>query len=260
MNKRYVLSAAHCAFCDQYCNQTNCHENSDCIAETCCVPSYQICFKFCKSGHPSHVVVKEHNIHDDTDGQSHIEICNWHVYEYYSHTRNNEPRYDFSLISLKKSILFDSKAVPACLPTSDEMGKANFLVGKKLKTSGWGSFLRGQIKTSDVLREFDLVGSNDNQCHKEFDEIFPEWLCAGAKFGSGRATCHGDSGGPLTYTDKYGVTTVVGITSFGRYNPYNKACVSGIPQMYARVTSALDWITKTMHTKVEQCTLYKIVL
>ena len=69
-----------------------------------------------------------------------------------------------------------------------------------------------------------------------------------------------DVQGVLTYTDKYGVTTVVGITSFGRYNPYNKACVSGIPQMYARVTSALDWITKTMQTEVEQCSLYKIVL
>lgn len=48
--------------------------------------------------------------------------------------------------------------------------------------------------------------------------------------------CQGDSGGPLFIADTSGVSTLVGIISFGI------SCGSQIPGIYTRVASYTNWI------------------
>ena len=254
LSKLYILTAAHCKNCNSECKETDCQKESDCDMKTCCLMSRNVCFWLCKSGQPSHAVVKEHNIRDDSDGQNRIEVCNWHSHKNYHHeSPRGQPRYDFSLISLKQQILLDDKAVPACLPTSVEMQEADFLVGKNLKASGWG-YLGDNLGYPDVLMEFSPIGTSNKTCHNSYgDDVFPEMLCAHGE--PTQSTCHGDSGGPLTYADEYGVTTVIGITSWSKVNPHTSECILRVPQVFARVTSVLDWIDEIIHKDVEPCSL-----
>lgn len=48
--------------------------------------------------------------------------------------------------------------------------------------------------------------------------------------------CGGDSGGPLQTRDENGLSTVIGVTSFGI------ACGSSLPGVYTRVAYYLDWL------------------
>lgn len=48
--------------------------------------------------------------------------------------------------------------------------------------------------------------------------------------------CQGDSGGPLQIFHPNGMSTLVGVTSFGI------ACGSTLPSVYARVAFYIDWI------------------
>lgn len=52
----------------------------------------------------------------------------------------------------------------------------------------------------------------------------------------GKDTCNGDSGGPLQKVDDDGVSSIVGITSFGA------DCGGELPAVYTRVSQYLDWI------------------
>lgn len=49
-------------------------------------------------------------------------------------------------------------------------------------------------------------------------------------------TCQGDSGGPIFITDEAGVSTLVGVVSFG------VSCGTDLPSVYTRVASYMDWI------------------
>ena len=227
MNEQYILSAAHCA------------------------------------NKPTHVLVKEHNRTDGSDGQTVVEICNWTVYENYETIPL--PRSDFALASLKEPIAFDDKATPACLPTSEEMREDNFFVGKALTVSGWGR-LGIDLGLSDVLMKLYVTAPSNEDCAKVWDihvanvtipVIQPEMICAdGKKEKPTQTVCMGDSGGPLTYTNQRNVTTVVGVASFVRRDAAaGKACLPGYPAVFARVTSVLDWIIQETHKDVGQCSL-----
>ena len=134
LSKRYVLTAAHC-------------EGKR------------------KGVKASHVVVKEHNTTDDSDGQNRIQICNWENHGALNLTYL--PRYDIALIYLKQPIVLGAMAIPACLPTSLEMKRDDFLVGKKLTVSGWGT-LCFRCDLSKVLMKIDVIGQSNEGCKKNF--------------------------------------------------------------------------------------------
>ena len=55
--------------------------------------------------------------------------------------------------------------------------------------------------------------------------------------------CHGDSGGPLITLGQNGTYQQIGIVSFGEVEGKNH-CPVDLPNIFARVTSQLDWIKK----------------
>lgn len=56
----------------------------------------------------------------------------------------------------------------------------------------------------------------------------------------GHGMCHGDSGGPLTYTDAEGWEWLVGLVSFGR------PCARGYPDAFTRVGGYKEWMKEIM--------------
>lgn len=78
----------------------------------------------------------------------------------------------------------------------------------------------------------------NSQCFKWVQEMLtPDMICI--KVINGAGPCSGDSGGPLVLAD--GPHTVVGVSSFG-----SEKCGSGVPAVFTRVTSFLNWIHSIM--------------
>lgn len=59
-----------------------------------------------------------------------------------------------------------------------------------------------------------------------------------------RDACQGDSGGPIFLYEQSGLSTVVGIVSFG------VSCGSNLPGVYTRIASFMDWIEDTVWPSV----------
>lgn len=80
-------------------------------------------------------------------------------------------------------------------------------------------------------------------CRTRFPtQINDEHVCADG--GSG-GPCTGDMGGPLSVIGADGVTTQIGIVSWG----LGLGCENSWPSVYMRITSFLDWIdTNTGNT------------
>ncbi|XP_046679867.1 CLIP domain-containing serine protease 14D-like [Homalodisca vitripennis] len=76
--------------------------------------------------------------------------------------------------------------------------------------------------------------------------ISDKQLCAGGI--QGEVTCDGDSGGPLMMSDGLNPTTyyVVGITSYG-LKKKDRSCVSGVPDVFTRVSEYIPWILDTIY-------------
>lgn len=57
-------------------------------------------------------------------------------------------------------------------------------------------------------------------------------------------TCQGDGGGPIfTYHSESGVSTLVGVTSWG------VGCGPHLPSVYTRIASYVDWIESVVWLK-----------
>ncbi|EDS29227.1 transmembrane protease [Culex quinquefasciatus] len=147
---------------------------------------------------------------------------------------------DIALIKLKDAVTFSEFALPLCLPTADAVKDKN--TDELTYTAvGWGN-TEHQNKTiqygSRYKLHVQLNGVTNDDCGKVYDNIVPSKLCAGAE--AGKDTCQGDSGGSLVaavdgYSYAYGVVS------------YGKGCGrGGVPGVYTRVTSFLDWIDDHM--------------
>lgn len=130
--------------------------------------------------------------------------------------------------------LFDQNQniAPIALPLrSDANTELHGYIGT---ISGFGE-IRDHVTTYEL--HYTTVGVlANNYCTSYFgDYVQPSNICIDTY--GGYSTCVGDSGGPLVLT--IGTRRVqVGITSFGSAS----GCTLGIPAVFARVTSFLDWI------------------
>ncbi|XP_058829116.1 CLIP domain-containing serine protease B4-like [Topomyia yanbarensis] len=146
-------------------------------------------------------------------------------------------RNDVALIKLKHRVNFTDFISPVCLPLAD---KARTLDTDHTRFTavGWGNteHKNGSYEYGSRYKlHVFLNGVSLETCDAAYDEdIIDSQLCAGAE--KGKDTCQGDSGGGLV-APVDGLYYEYGVVSWG-YGCGRK----GVPGVYTRVTSFLDWI------------------
>lgn len=123
-----------------------------------------------------------------------------------------------------------SNARAACLPPKNVE-----FVNRMLTVSGWGS-TKGEYTTK--LKKAVGKCQPNSICRQAYGTGFDPDVefCAGDFENGGTDSCQGDSGGPITYPVN-DTTYLVGVVSWGV-----GCALVGYPGVYARVTSALNWI------------------
>jgi len=234
INKKYVLTAAHCIDTGE--------------------------------GRPVEVVLGEHVVGKDPDcSKKDPTKCNPPVirrnldqqrdiivHEGYDKKANY--KHDIALIRINDPVpLFQenpqiSAANPICLPWSEDNFAYFIDDGDFATVAGWGrtrrknsAFTSQQLLNNKVnvnhLQQLKVPIAN-GKCEARpklgFDKT--RQICAGGE--KGKDSCSGDSGGPLFARESTNDPwTQVGLVSFG-----TAACGIGIPGIYTRVTNYLDWI------------------
>ncbi|CAG7815974.1 unnamed protein product [Allacma fusca] len=151
---------------------------------------------------------------------------------------------DIALVKLSQEMPLSQYLLPVCLPQAGDKAGPN----DSVEAAGFGLLGPGEPQTN-VLQAVNLTYIKKNECLEFYDSAsdrerrFPEGLaksqiCAGDKTDSGKDTCSGDSGGPLTINkDLRCVFYLVGVTSFGA-----RLCSYGQPAVYTNVFSYNPWI------------------
>ncbi|XP_034107560.2 serine protease grass-like [Drosophila albomicans] len=214
INKRYVLTAAHC-FLDQELLSVRLGEHyisqeRDCRGDFCAPP-----------------------VED-------IDIERIFVHEKYSRvTRHN----DIALVKLSRDVEVKENITPICLPTNyDLQQEVNNMA--KFHVTGWGKNENGPF--SDFPKQARLNRIDRLQCQNSYPsrEIVSTQICAG---GVGYDSCKGDSGGPLSYIkylNDYQRIVQYGVVSIGK-----RECGNGSPGVYTNVGSYIRWIAYKIATK-----------
>merc|ERR1712223_2002 len=203
VNKRFVLTAAHC---------------------------YNSMFT------TMHVIVGEHNYCGGVnEGGKFIKVKKMTLHpDYNSRTIDN----DIAVLELAEDLTFTKKIKPACLPSSETKDYS----GIASTVSGWGGTIgygpndqQPQQPRQCTLKEtiVKLLKGSDPMCSKYLKTSSSKIkLCAFAK---DTDACQGDSGGPLTVPEN-GKYTLVGVVSYG------SGCASSTPGVYVRIQGYLPWI------------------
>lgn len=184
------------------------------------------------------VVVGEHSISDEFDGQSRLSPKTWE-----DHPDYNENTYDndYAIITLDDNdeITWTDRVQPICLPDKD-----NDYAGVMATVTGWGTLSSGG-SSPDVLQKVSVDTQSNADCVANSGyssagyDITDNMMCAAS---DGKDSCQGDSGGPMiaenTNTDRY---VLIGVVSWGI------GCAqANYPGVYARVTAKYDWIEGKM--------------
>ncbi|KAL4721396.1 hypothetical protein ACJJTC_004650 [Scirpophaga incertulas] len=174
------------------------------------------------------------------DGAKPIDVA---IRNIIKHPEYNPPvvYHDIALLELVTDVKFSSNIRPACLWTREDYGKNN-----KGIATGWGVINIDTQETSKELQKVSLSLLDNRFCDRILEHIknrhwhgfVPSQMCAGELRG-GKDTCQGDSGSPIQVTSKTNrcIFYVLGLTSFGK-----KCGVEGLPAIYTRVSSYIDWI------------------
>lgn len=109
--------------------------------------------------------------------------------------------------------------------------------GQGAIVSGWGRTQNWNTDLSNSLQFARVNVMTNLACRTRFptSDITTDHVCADG--GSG-GPCTGDMGGPLSIVEADGVTTQIGVISFG----LGLGCETVWPSVYLRVTSFLGWI------------------
>jgi len=213
LNKRYVVTAAHCLY----------NGNTEMTL---------------KGGAKFRVMVGEHDHckHNEAGGKNFVMASVVHKHPKYD-INSAAADFDIAILKLSKDLTFSNKIKPVCLPTSatkDYSGKASTI-------SGWGGTKAytplkpvkqpGQCGLKETIVK--ILKTSDKKCSDFLgDSSSTTRLCAWAK---GTDSCQGDSGGPLTVAEN-GKYVLLGVVSYG------SGCATEHPGVYARVQGFLPWI------------------
>ncbi|CAG7823759.1 unnamed protein product [Allacma fusca] len=142
---------------------------------------------------------------------------------------------DITLLKVSPKFKFNDKVQAVVLPAKTYDPKPNI----NMWFAGWGRLVEDG-ETPDILHEVTLPIIQRARCKAVLADytITDNHLCAGGR--GGKDTCEGDSGGPM-YLIEGEKQTQVGIVSWGL------GCAEvGLPGVYTRVSSYLDWISEKM--------------
>ena len=155
------------------------------------------------------------------------------------------PLNDIAILALdtpESGVTEKPEVSPICLPAP---GEVRLPAGSEVMVAGWGATMEGGV-TADRLQEVRVEVTEAGRCRQVYREALgvelPDTiLCAGHEAG-GKDACQGDSGGGLLHraesgSGDRGAWTQVGLVSAGI------GCARrGVPGLYTRLSSYLDWI------------------
>jgi len=243
INRRYVITAAHCQhkriprlqIAEVVLGEWDLEHDPDCAGdEGGCKPGSPF-----KKAQRFDVTAKDVKVHEDWDLNKVVNNGN-----------------DIALIRLPRLATtyfedFDEIVGPACLGWDNTIEVPN----SKYVVSGWGrtnndAYDRGDIGISGAhsakLQKLpDVPFIPIEECKAKysiFKDLSEKQLCAGGI--EGKDSCSGDSGGPLVAQgpgDFKEPKYLVGIVSFG-----TKKCGKGFPGVYTSIEYYLPWILANM--------------
>ncbi|XP_038207050.1 CLIP domain-containing serine protease 2-like [Zerene cesonia] len=218
INKRYILTAAHCVQGEDIAGvrlgEFDVRYRTDCMGQD---PNL-----ICET-HLQDVGVEEKIIHEN------YQTLPW---------VNN----DIALLRLWEDIDFNHQNVgPICLPVTETL-KNTSLSGKKATVAGWGLTETGRessvlLKVQIHIKSKQTCLSFYNRRANENEDRTQNQLCAGDL---NKDSCNGDSGGPLMLEQLY--NDVDRFIQFGVVSHGPKKCGSSFPGVYTDVRNYVDWI------------------
>jgi len=157
---------------------------------------------------------------------------------------------DIAVIKLSKNVTENRYVSPICLPYDDD--EENYQVTGRLgaaapfiDVAGWGATTITGRKPATKLQTLGVSVTDSEKCKEVYAErggvLTDSQICAGGE--EGKDSCVGDSGSGLMRSivdrarsnDRW---DLIGVVSFGP-----RLCgTKGVPGVYARVNSYLDWI------------------
>ncbi|KAM6965936.1 serine protease 27-like [Tautogolabrus adspersus] len=118
---------------------------------------------------------------------------------------------DMSLLELSSEVTFTDYIKPVCLAASDSV----FDAGTTCWVTGWGT-IRSDVPLGfpQTLQEVSVPIVSNTRCSQSYSSITDNMICAGLEEG-GKDSCQGDSGGPLVCKTG-SIWVEGGVVSFGR--------------------------------------------
>ncbi|XP_065361091.1 brachyurin-like [Calliphora vicina] len=141
---------------------------------------------------------------------------------------------DIALIRLTEAVVYNEYISNIKLPKN--VGPYPSYAGEMARISGWGKESSAATNITNILRYADVCIQPNFICYIQyFGSIKSTNICAYGLLL--KATCNGDSGGPLAFKvgDDY---VLIGIVSFG----FVLGCDRGWSSGFTRVTSYMPWI------------------
>eukprot|EP00090_Calanus_glacialis_P037752 TRINITY_DN6531_c0_g1_i2.p1 TRINITY_DN6531_c0_g1~~TRINITY_DN6531_c0_g1_i2.p1 ORF type:complete len:493 (-),score=122.35 TRINITY_DN6531_c0_g1_i2:89-1567(-) len=203
--------------------------------------------------------VGEHDLDKeiDCDGEGRNKLCapapqDIGVEEVIFHQSYGKPKAfqnDIAVIKLERNVTENEFVAPICLPFDDD--NENYL-GKRIgadasinEVAGWGATTITGRKPANILQFLGVDVTDADACKEIYAErggvLTEKQICAGGT--KGKDSCVGDSGSGLMRSIPNRQRTVdrwdlIGVVSFGP-----RLCgTEGVPGVYTRVNSYLDWI------------------
>lgn len=203
--------------------------------------------------------VGEHDLDKeiDCDGEGRNKLCapapqDIGVEEVIFHQSYGKPKAfqnDIAVIKLERNVTENEFVAPICLPFDDD--NENYL-GKRIgadasinEVAGWGATTITGRKPANILQFLGVDVTDADACKEIYAErggvLTEKQICAGGT--KGKDSCVGDSGSGLMRSLPDRQRTVdrwdlIGVVSFGP-----RLCgTEGVPGVYTRVNSYLDWI------------------
>ncbi|XP_055542961.1 serine protease easter-like [Wyeomyia smithii] len=216
INKKYVLTAAHCVSgipASWTISAVRLGE-WDVLSDPDCVNDDNDCFDPVQDIQVEKVIVHEKLIN------TRLQVHN-----------------DIALLRLAKEARMSQTVQPICLPLSKEFDTRRY-DGINMFVAGWG---QTELETNSRYKlVVGVKGVSQQHCRRQYltANIDDRQICAGEE--SGKDSCKGDSGGPLmdmVVSESSVVYYLSGIVSFGK-----RCGMKNVPGVYTKVNRFGEWI------------------